>query len=184
MVQATEADVVRPPVSADDPDPLAHQGVGDREQLAGRGRAVDRRATDDRAELLLQLGHAFALCEHAGFARLVRVEDGVGEVTTDGFARAIRAGSSPSSLGLEAEAHAEPELGVVLEQAVVPRRPAPLAVGRPRRSGQVAAIDRRATGGIGDDHPVAEQLRHELDVWRLAAPSTGAGELEQRLERL
>ena len=48
------------------------------------------------------------------------------------------------------EPHAEAELGVVLEERVGPRRPAPVAVGRVRRGGQVAAVDRRAAGGIGD----------------------------------
>ena len=78
----------------------------------------------------------------------------------------------------------EPELGVVLEQRVVPRRPAALGVGRPRRGRQVGAVDRRAAGGVGDDHAVAEELADELDVGRLAAAGAGAGELEQRLEHL
>ena len=82
------------------------------------------------------------------------------------------------------EPEAEPELGVVLEQGVRPRRAAPVGVGRPRRGRQVAAVDRRAAGGVGDHQPVAEQLREQLDVRRLTAAGAGAGELEQRLEEL
>ena len=88
--------------------------------------------------------------------------------------------SRPSSrrawlvLRVEREAHAEPELGVVLEQRVVPRRPAALGVRRPRRGRQVGAVDRRAAGGVGHDHAVAEQLGDELEVRRLAAARAGA----------
>ena len=53
-----------------------------------------------------------------------------------------------------------------------------------RRDRQVAAVDRRAAGGIGDLQPVAEQLREQLEIRRLAAAGAGAGELEQRLEEL
>ena len=62
--------------------------------------------------------------------------------------------------------------------------PRPAALTRPRRRRQVGAVDRRAAGRVGDDHPVAEELADELDVRRLAAAAAGAGELEQRLEHL
>ena len=87
-------------------------------------------------------------------------------------------------LRVEREPHAEPELGVVLEQRVVPGRSAALGVHRPRGGRQVGAVDRRAAGGVGHDHPVAEQLGDELEVRRLAAAVAGERELEQRLEHL
>ena len=59
-------------------------------------------------------------------------------------------------------------------------RPLPSGVGRGR---QVAAVDRRAAGGVGDQHAVAEELRGEADVRGLAAADAGAGELEQRLQQ-
>ena len=59
-----------------------------------------------------------------------------------------------------------------------------LRVGGPRRGGQVAAVDRRATGGVGHDRPVAEQLAHQFQVRRFAAAGAGARELEQRLREL
>ena len=49
---------------------------------------------------------------------------------------------------------------------------------------QVAAVNRRAAGGVRDQRPITEQLRQQLDVGRLAAAGAGAGELEERLEQL
>ena len=82
---------------------------------------------------------------------------------------------------VDRQPHAEAELGVVLEERVVPGRPAPVArlgVGRGR---EVAAVDGRAAGGVGDEGPVAEELGEELDVRGLAAAGAGTGELEERL---
>ena len=62
--------------------------------------------------------------------------------------------------------------------------PSPVPVLGVRRGGQVAAVDRRAAGGVGDHRPVAEELAHQLQVGRLAAAGAGAGELEERLEQL
>ena len=82
------------------------------------------------------------------------------------------------------EPEAEPELGVVLEEGVRPCRAAAVGVGRPRRGRQVPAVDRRASGRVGNHQPVAEQLREQLEVGRLAAARARAGELEQRLQEL
>ena len=81
------------------------------------------------------------------------------------------------------EPHAEAEFGVVLEQRVAPGRAAPGAVDGVGRARQVAAVDGGAAGGVGDQHAVAEQLRREPDVGRLAAAGAGAGKLEQRVEQ-
>ena len=62
--------------------------------------------------------------------------------------------------------------------------PAAVAVGRVRRRRQVAAVDRRAAGRVGDQQPVAEELREQLEVRRLAAAGAGARVFEQRLEEL
>ena len=87
-------------------------------------------------------------------------------------------------LGVEAEPDAETELGVVLEQAVAPRRAAALVVGAVRRGRQVAAVDAAASGGVGDQQVIAEQLRQQLEVRRLAASRARAAELEQRPAQL
>ena len=62
--------------------------------------------------------------------------------------------------------------------------PRPCRIAGVRRGGQVAAVDRRAARRIGDIQPVAEELRQQLDVRRLAAARAGAGELKQRLQQL
>src|SRR5690348_10607135 len=74
---------------------------------------------------------------------------------------------------------AQPELRIVLEQRIRPGRPTALAVGSPGCHRQVAAIDGRAPGGVGDLQTVAEQLRQQLQIRRLAATRAGAGIDEQ-----
>jgi hypothetical protein len=80
--------------------------------------------------------------------------------------------------------HAEPELGVVLEEGVGPGGAAPVGVGGPGRGRQVAPVDRGAAGGVGDQRRSPNSWREQLQVGRLAAAGAGAGELEQRLEEL
>ena len=62
-----------------------------------------------------------------------------------------------------------------------PRPSARCAVGGGR---QVAAIDGRTAGGVGDQHPVTEQLGDQFDVWGFTTAGTGAGELKQRPNQL
>ena len=138
----------------------------------------------DVAEHGPQPSHALALRSDAPLVGLVGVEDLDGQIGTDDRSQLLDQQPRLCLLSLVAEPDPEPELGVVLEQRVVPGRAASLGVRRPRRGGQVGAVDGRAPGGVGDDHAVAEQLGDELDVGRLAAAGTGTGELEQRLERL
>jgi hypothetical protein len=179
VVEAAEADVVGPAVAADDPDALADQGVGDGEQVAGFGgsrlpgerfRAARRRA---------RAGRRFPL--RSG---LRRVEDGVGQLVADLGREARRAARGVIALLVEGEADAEAELGVVLEERVGPGRAAASAFVGVGRGGQVAAVDRGAAGGVGDEQPVAEELGEQLEVGRLAAAGAGAGELEERLQEL
>src|SRR5581483_5062124 len=75
---------------------------------------------------------------------------------------------------------AKSELGIILKERVRPRRPAALGILRPRRGGEIAAVDRGAAGGIGDQQPVTKELRQQLEVRRFTAAGAGAGELEQR----
>ncbi len=60
----------------------------------------------------------------------------------------------------------------------------PLCCHRVRRRGQVAAVDRGAAGGVGDDRAIAEELAHQLHVRRLATAGAGPGVLEERLGEL
>ena len=85
---------------------------------------------------------------------------------------------------IDRQAEAQAKFGVVFEQRVGPRRPAPFGVGGVRRGRQVAAVDRRTAGGVGDQQTVAIELGQQLDVRRFAAAGTGAGILEQRCDQL
>ena len=183
VVEAAEADVVGPAVAADDPDALADEVVGERQQVPGvrcRAVAVDAGRARRAGGRPARAGRAISASVVLG-----GVEDA--RATRSSPSAGARRSSEPArlvGLGVEREAHPEPELGVVLEQRVVPRRAAPGGVDRPRRRRQVGAVDRRAAGRVGDDHPVAEELADEPDVGRLAAAGAGARELEQRLEHL
>ena len=59
-----------------------------------------------------------------------------------------------------------------------------LGVRRVRHGRCAAAPDGGAARGVGDHHAVAEELRDELGVRRLAAAGAGAGELDERLLEL
>ena len=182
VVQAAVADVVGPAVAADDPDALRDQVVGERVEARAPRAPVER--------LPAAAGGAATRSRCARDARPRRA----GPASSSRLSRR----SSPSCAGQPAQERRapgaawlstarrkpEPELGVVLEQRVGPGRPAAVAVGSVGRGGQVAAVDRRAAGGVGDQRPVAEQLGQQLDVGGLAAAGAGARVLEQRLEEL
>src|SRR5690606_19787484 len=85
---------------------------------------------------------------------------------------------------VEAGAQTEAVFGVVLKERVAPGRAATVLAGRVGRGRQVAAVDRGTAGGVGHDEVVAEELREELDVGRLAAAGAGAGKLETRRAEL
>src|SRR4051812_5838761 len=85
---------------------------------------------------------------------------------------------------VERHPETEPELRVVLEQRVRPGRSPSVSIGRVRRARQVATVNRRTAGGVGNQQPVAEQLGEQLQVRRFATAGAGARVLEQRLEEL
>ena len=79
---------------------------------------------------------------------------------------------------------AEAKLGIVLEERIRPRGAAAARVRAVGSGGQVSAVDRRAAGCVSDERAVAEELRHQLDVGRLAAARARPRILEQRLQEL
>ena len=180
MVETAIADVVGPAIAADDPHALADEVIGEREQLTscGAGLAVQR------AENLPEPRDARALGIDTRLGVLVGLEDVPDEVRADRRRELRHEPSGLVVLGVEPEAHAQAELRVVLEEGVVPGRAAARGVHRPRGRGQVGAVDRRAARGVGHDHPVAEELGDELEVWSLTAAVAGERELEERLEHL
>ena len=76
-------------------------------------------------------------------------------------------------MGVERETKAEAELRVVFEERVGPGGSPPIAVGRVRRGRKIAAVNRRATGRIGDEQPIAKELGEELEIGRLATARAG-----------
>jgi hypothetical protein len=157
VIEATEADVVAPTVTADDPYALLHQHVGHAEQLP---RIVRTRT----AQRLLQSCDARALLEDVGFVLLLGRQDGVRQIVADEAGQLFQQLAGEVTLVVDRQTIAEAKLGVVFEERVRPCRTASVAVVCPRRRRQVATVDRRAAGRIGDDHTVAKQLRRQLDV--------------------
>ena len=82
------------------------------------------------------------------------------------------------------ESEAIPELGVVLEERVGPRRPSAVGIHGPRVRREVAPEDRRAPRRVGDQEAVAVELRHQLDIGGLPAAGARARELEERPQEL
>ena len=114
MVEAAEADVVGPAVAADDPDALADQVVGERQQVLRRRTA---RAPSTGGEPLAGAGRRGRAGTDLDLRLLAAVEqlpDQVAAPTAGASARQQAAGVI--GLGVERQAHAQAELGVVLEQ--------------------------------------------------------------------
>ena len=178
VVEPAGADVVGPAVAADDPDAAPDEVVDDAPQVGDGGARRARRAAAGSSATRSRCASQLRL------AQLRRRQDLVDQLGADLLAQLGEAPAGQLGVPVGGEPEAEPELGVVLEERVRPGRAAPVGVGRPRRGRQVAAVDRRAAGRVRDHQPVAEQLREELQVRRLAAARAGAGELEQRLQEL
>ena len=71
-----------------------------------------------------------------------------------------------------AHGDAQAKLCVVLKQRVGPCRPKALGVGGVGVGGVGASPNGGAASGIGDDQALAEQLRQQLDIGRLATALT------------
>ena len=151
--------------------------VDDGEEIAGR-------LVIHRNELLLQRRDPGALDAKLGLAFLRRLEDRPHEVLAHKRGELTQERCCKPHVFVGCQPEAQPELGVVLEQRVRPGRPTPFAVHRPGRNREVAAVNRGTASGVGDLQPVAEQLRENLQIRRLATAGTSPGEFEQRLQEL
>ena len=186
VVQATVADVVGPAVTTEDPDGLVDEVVGEFEDLveAALG-AVANVAGESCFEERLHgtlggdgVGTLAVPQAHAGLDRGLQV--GVEIAGKDLLDRVLE----ERAVAFHGQAEAHAVFGVVLEEAVAPGRAVAFAAGAvgDRRKG--AAVDGRATGGVGDDHAFAEELGGQLDVGSLATARARTGELEQGLQEL
>ena len=147
---------VRPAVAADDPDTAPHQVVHHREQV------LRRRHVTQRTQPLRQHRHAHALRADFRFAHLWRLYDRLHQLLAKLRCQLLCQAVREFDVLVGGQAEAQPEFRVVLEQGVGPRGAAAFAIGGPRCDWQVAAIDRRTSGGVGDLQAVAEQLRQKF----------------------
>ncbi len=138
----------------------------------------------NEASLLLQFGDTLALIEDVRFVALTRVQDFGDESAPNLRRQLLEQFACELLLFVERNAEAKPELRVVLKQRICPCRTASISIFRVRRGRQIAAVNRGASGRVGDDQPIAEELREQFDVRRLAATGARSGELKQRLLHL
>ena len=137
-----------------------------------------------RQQLHLQLRHPFALGADLGLSHLRRIEQCSNQVLAHARGQLPAQAMRQAQVQVGRQPEAQAELGVVLEQRVRPGRAAPLVVLRPWGDRRVAAIDRRAAGGVGHLHAVAKELAEQAQVRRFATACAGAGKLEQGLQEL
>ena len=148
VVEAAVADVVGPAVAADDPDALAARG-GRRARRGGRASGVVDRRASARAQ---RRRRARAARRSAPRRRRRAVEERVDERRR----RAARASSLSRARAPGARARRRasrmprPNSALSSKSEFDQAGPRPSRVGRVRRRRQVAAVDRRAAGGVGD----------------------------------
>ena len=182
VIQTAEADIISPAVAAEDPHGLLRQLVLVNEGLFRQ--LADLLVVNDLLELSDQgvgsgtggggVGDGVEVVLAGSLQRLVLgCRFDVGDITGESAAD-----------GVLTESHTETELGVVLEQGVLPSGTVALLVGGVRRRGCGCAPDGGAAGRVRDEHSVAEQLGDELGIRRLAAACACAGEFEQGLLEL
>ena len=137
-----------------------------------------------RCKLLFQSRDTLTLDAEVQLRDLRRIEQRANEILADLRRELARERMSELGLLVDRQPITEPEFRIVFEQRVRPCRPAAVGIFCPRRGRQIAAVDRGASGRIGDLQPVAEELRQHFEVRCLAATRAGAAEFKQRLKEL
>ncbi|MNG97572.1 hypothetical protein D3C79_566900 [compost metagenome] len=173
MVEPAEADVIGPAIAADEPDRLVHQVIRIPRQLSGARLG----AILQQAAQLLDMGPLLG-------DRQTGVLQPLLQLGRDDIPQTRHQTAYPIAMLIDGEPEAQAKLGVVLEQGVGPGRAAPLGVGGVGGGGQVAAINRRATGGVGNQQPVPVELGQQLDIGGLATAGAGAGVFKQGRDEL
>jgi len=177
VVQTPVADIVRPAVAADDPNTAADEIVGHGKQHFGVTAGV-------AGQFLFKGGDALPLVVNARLVSLLGLNQPGNEVVAQfrrQFAQQL-AGKLPLLVNRNPEA--KPELGIILEQGIVPGWTAAFLVFRVGSGGQVAAVDGRASRGVAGHNAIPEKLRKQLQVRRLAAAAASAAILKERLHDL
>jgi len=137
VIQAAEADIVRPAVASQDPHALANQGFGHAGQQAGARRI-------DTGQLLAERFDASTLRPNLVFRVLLRrVGDQFADQIIADLGRQIAAQIHGQRLLLvERQPKTQPKFRVVLEQRIGPRRTVAVRVRRIGRGRQIATVDR------------------------------------------
>ena len=176
MVEPTGADVIGPAVAAHQPHALAHQRLGNRQQVA-RCRRIQR------TDLLHKLGYAFPLSFDSGLVRLVCIQNRVHQRIAELRGQLRHQLTCIVCLFVHRQSHAQAKLGIVFEERIGPGWTAPLRIAGVRSCGQVAAVDRRAAGRIRDHQAIAKKLGEQLDIRRFTAARASSGKLEERFQQ-
>src|SRR4029450_8289843 len=128
------SDVIGPAVAADDPDAATNEVVDDGQKIPC-GLAIDR------GESFFQERNARTLHAEFGLVYLGCLQNRSGQFPSDGRRKLAPKRGRKLKVFVCREAKTEAELGIIFEQRVGPRGPAPVAVLSPGRHGQAAAID-------------------------------------------
>jgi hypothetical protein len=181
VVETAKADVERPAVAADQPHALRHQVVRERSEFAScpasTSVAGNRRCAARSTRVPLA-----AMPRFAAFGAWLEQRH---QCVTERAWRPPCSSSCARAVSASTDRRMpRPNSALSSNSELAHAGPRPCGIGRVRRRRQVAAVDRRAAGGVGDQQPIAEQLRQQLEVRRLAAARAGARELEQRLQQL
>src|SRR5699024_759623 len=162
-------------VAAEDPDGLLGEVLLVGQDLAAQLAGVALAAGDNG---VLQGGDVLLGGIGVGLAVVHGVEPGLSGSLQVGVGPI----HSPQGVGLVHQAVAdgflaqeqtEAVLGVVLKQGVGPSGTAAFLVGAVGRGSGGTAPDGGAAGGVGDVHPVAEELGHEASIAGLGAAGAG-----------
>ena len=166
MIKSAITDVISPTVAAEDPDGLLGQVILVFEHSGGQ------RVVGNLLELCHICGGSLlgSLCIHAALDPVERCSRQL--IADAGRHDLERVGQDLAADSLVTEQQAHAMLGVVLEQRVVPSGAMAVLVDRVRRRPGRVAPNRRAAGGIGDEHAVTEQLRDQTCVRSLGAACT------------
>ncbi len=178
MVHAAEADIVCPAVAAEDPYGL----------LGQVGLLLQNLLDVVAADLGFQVGNQGLGGSLVGFAVVIGVQPGLA-----GSLPLLGSGVSHDSLDLILQGfpdnslsgvHTQTMLCIVLEQGVGPGGTTAFFVDAVGRGGSGAAPDGGTAGGVGNVHPIAEQLSHQTGIAGLGTAGAGTGELQQGLAEL
>ena len=174
------------PMSYAQPSPPMIQTLFFTSMSARLRRAASPPASVHACELLLQLRHPLALVVDARLVRLVGLENAAGELVADRRDRAVLTSSRAISVCLSTVRRMpSPNSALSSNSELDQAGPAPVLVLRPGGGGEVAAVDRRATGRVRDDASGRRRAAMTSFTYGVSPqPEQAPGVLEERLQEL